>query len=64
MMNNEQSPQLHKHSVMWRILFILACACVWSISYQIVQLMPKFFQYSLLQFVGWCSCFVYLRIFR
>ena len=51
------------HGVMWRILFIVACACVWAISYQLIQMLPTFWHVGTPMFIGWVSNMVYQRIF-
>ena len=51
------------HSVMWRILFVIVCACVWAITYKINQLLPELWQVGFPPFIGWISYIVYNKLF-
>lgn len=51
------------HSVMWRILFMIACAAVWSVTYKINQTLPEFWQVGFPPFVGWISYIIYNKLF-
>lgn len=51
------------HSVMWRILFIIACATVWVVTYKINQTLPEFWQVGFPPFVGWMSYIIYDKLF-
>jgi hypothetical protein len=51
------------HGVMWRILFIVVCACVWAVSYQLIQKLPTFWHAGTPMFIGWVSHMAYQRLF-
>lgn len=51
------------HSVMCRILFMIVCACVWAISYNLIKLLPTFWHVGTPMFIGWASHIVYKKLF-
>ena len=46
-----------------RILFIVACACVWAVSYQLIQMLPTFWHVGTPMLIGWLSHLVYREMF-
>jgi len=50
-------------SVMWRILFMIACGTVWAITYKVNPLLPEFWQVGFPPYIGWVSYIVYDKLF-